>query len=75
MVDEHNLKIRINFVTFYCFVIILVTSRKHSIAVKMTFNLKQTNETEFTYDTHVMHVYLNNIYIYIFFISCYSTLR
>lgn len=61
MAEKYNLKIRINIVIFHCFIIILVTSRKRFIVVKMTFNLKRTNETGFTYDMHVMHVYLNNI--------------
>lgn len=66
-VEEYNLKkIRINIVIFHCFIIILVTSSKRFIVVEMTFNLQnitktKTNATRFAYDTHVMHVYLNNI--------------
>jgi len=61
--EDYNLKIWINIVIFHRFIIILVTTRERFIVVKMTFNLKQTNETPFTYDTHVMYFYLNNICI------------
>lgn len=65
--EEHIFKKKIRFgtVVFHCFIIILVTSRKRFIVVKMTFNLKnnikKANETCIAYDTHVMHVYLNNV--------------
>jgi hypothetical protein len=72
---KYNLKIRINIVIFHCFIIILVTSRKRFIVVKMTFNLKRTNETRFTYDMHVMHVYFNNICFFFSYPVNYSILR
>jgi len=72
-VEERDLKIRINIVIFHCFIIILVTSKKKKIrfnVVKMAFNLKQTNETWFTYDTHIMLVSLNIYTIFFhFFVS------
>lgn len=67
----HNLKKSVFCtVVFHCFIIILVTSRKRFIVVKMTFNLKnnikKANETCIAYDTHVMHVYLNNVCFFLF---------
>lgn len=66
MFAAENLKIRINLVIFHYFIIILVTSRKRFIVVKMTFNLKLTDGTWFTYDTHIMHVNWNNICMFVY---------